>query len=147
MQSQKVSQRPIFAKNDSLDTTIPLPETETTHHNCRSQQPPCRSVSRYEPKIISTNTDGHPGSTTTLTFEGKSEKIELFENFRKATTFPSLQCPQPQQQHDDANGRLTTGMDFETNWNYYKKLGDIKDDCRKLKRKEENKRNNGHTIK
>ena len=44
-------------------------------------------------------------------------------------------------------GLLSSGIDPGTTYNYCKKPGHVKDDCRKLKRKEEQKRNDGQTTK
>ena len=44
-------------------------------------------------------------------------------------------------------GLLSSGIDPNITCNYCKKPGHVKDDCRKLKRKEEQKRNGGHDTK
>ena len=67
---------------------------------------------------------------------------------REVTTFLSLHCVLPLQQHDrELTGLLSSCIDQNITCNHCKKPGHVKDDCRKLKRKEEQKRNGGQDTK
>ena len=63
------------------------------------------------------------------------------------TTFTSPQFPQPQQQHDRVLASFPRAVTQMSPATIAKKPGHVKNDCRKLKRKEEQKSNDGQNTK
>ena len=88
MQSQNTIPLPNHSTDDTLETTLPAHQnpipinTQETH-----REPPVDPINRLADVIMGMNTKQpsqtlmvRPVSTTTLTFDGKSEKFELFED-------------------------------------------------------------------
>ena len=63
------------------------------------------------------------------------------------TTFQSQQCPLPQQQHDREHDFFSLTLTQGLLATIAKNPGHTKDECRKLKRKEEQKCNDGQNTK
>ena len=68
-------------------------------------------------------------------------------DLREVTTLLYLQCLLPLPRHDRELASLSSGIDPNITCNYCKKPGHVKDECRKLKRKEEQRRNDGQDTK
>ena len=62
-------------------------------------------------------------------------------------TFPYQQCQQPRQQHDRAQDFFPLVLNQGYPETIAKKSGHTNAECRKLKRKEEQKRNDGQNTK
>ena len=65
----------------------------------------------------------------------------------KSADIPVPTMSRAQAEAQPGNGLLPLGINPGTNCNYCKKLGHIRDDCRKLKRKEGSKRKDGQSSK
>ena len=68
-------------------------------------------------------------------------------DLRRVTTFQSQQCPLPQQQHDQVQAFFPLVSTRELLATIAKKPSHTKDECRKLKKKEEQKHNEGRNTK
>ena len=88
MQSRNKTPHQQCVNNDTLDTTIPaqIPTVPTNSRDVPSE-PPVDPINRLADVIMGMNNKPsaqtlmiRPVSTTTLTFDGKSEKFELFED-------------------------------------------------------------------
>ena len=179
--------RPMHSRVDTRNQNPPqgqssknipsVPETSVNHDNSDP-------ITRLEDVLVGMNSKSssqtlmvRPVSTTTLTFDGKSEKFELFEDllhtmmkhatqhdkndedkpfsFVIAQTFFEISARQELnslEEKDDlpvptmtsapptsrpGTRPLSTGIDSNATCNCCKKPGHVKDDCRKLKRKEQ----------
>ena len=85
MQSRNKTPRQQCINDDTLDTT--LPAQQIPPHGNTNSEPPIDPINRLADVIMGMNNKpsaqtlmARPVSTTTLTFDGKSEKFELFED-------------------------------------------------------------------